>query len=56
MRIGLHTSIAKSLESAALRAAELGANTFQIFSGEPTTVEGFVSKRRVDRVAESRAR
>jgi deoxyribonuclease-4 len=35
MRIGLHTSIAKSLEGAALRAAELGANTFQIFSTSP---------------------
>ena len=35
MRIGLHTSIAKSLEHAALKAAELGANTFQIFSASP---------------------
>ena len=35
MRIGLHTSIAKSLEGAALRAAELGANTLQIFSASP---------------------
>ena len=35
MRIGLHTSISKSLEGAALRAAELGANTFQIFSASP---------------------
>src|SRR5579872_4653235 len=35
MRIGLHTSIAKSLVGAALRAAELGANTFQIFSASP---------------------
>ena len=35
MRIGLHTSIAKSLEHSALRAAELGANTFQIFSASP---------------------
>lgn len=35
MRIGIHTSIAKSLESAALKAAELGANTFQIFSASP---------------------
>ena len=35
MRIGLHTSIAKSLEGAALRAAELGAKTFQIFSASP---------------------
>ena len=35
MRIGLHTSIAGSLEWAALKAAELGANTFQIFSTSP---------------------
>src|SRR6202161_1892247 len=35
MRIGLHTSIAGSLDRAALKAAELGANTFQIFSSSP---------------------
>ena len=35
MRIGIHTSIAGSLEKAALRAHELGANTFQIFSASP---------------------
>ena len=35
MRLGLHTSIAKSLENAALKAAEVGANTFQIFSASP---------------------
>jgi deoxyribonuclease-4 len=35
VRLGLHTSISKSLEGAALRAAELGANTFQIFSASP---------------------
>ena len=35
MRIGIHTSIAKSLENAALKAHELGANTFQIFSASP---------------------
>lgn len=35
MRIGIHTSIASSLEKAALKAAELGANTFQIFSASP---------------------
>ena len=35
MRIGIHTSIAGSLENAALKAAELGANTFQIFSASP---------------------
>lgn len=34
-RIGLHTSIAGSLERSALTAAELGANTFQIFSSSP---------------------
>ena len=35
MRIGIHTSIAKSLEHAALTAAQMGANTFQIFSASP---------------------
>ncbi len=35
MRIGLHTSISAALEKAALRAYELGANTFQIFSASP---------------------
>jgi len=35
VRIGLHTSIAGSLERSALDAAALGANTFQIFSSSP---------------------
>ncbi|HWF10401.1 MAG TPA: deoxyribonuclease IV [Bryobacteraceae bacterium] len=35
MRIGIHTSRAKSLEDAALTAHRLGANTFQIFSASP---------------------
>jgi deoxyribonuclease-4 len=35
LRIGIHTSIAGSLEKAALKAASLGANTFQIFSASP---------------------
>ena|SRR5579864_1982958 len=35
MRIGLHTSIAGSLEKAAIEAVEAGANTFQIFSASP---------------------
>ena len=35
MRIGIHTSRAKSLENAATKAAALGANTFQIFSASP---------------------
>ncbi len=35
MRLGLHTSIAKSLENAALLAVHAGANTFQIFSASP---------------------
>ncbi len=35
MRIGIHTSIAGSLEAAALEAVSLGANTFQIFSSSP---------------------
>jgi deoxyribonuclease-4 len=35
LRLGIHTSRAGSLEKAALKAAELGANTFQIFSASP---------------------
>ncbi len=35
LRIGIHTSTAGSLERAAIKAAELGANTFQIFSTSP---------------------
>lgn len=35
MRIGIHTSIAGALDNAALKAVELGANTFQIFSASP---------------------
>jgi deoxyribonuclease-4 len=37
MRLGMHTSKSGSLENAALRAAQLGANTFQIFSSSPRT-------------------
>jgi deoxyribonuclease IV len=35
LRIGIHTSKSGSLERAALKAQELGANTFQIFSTSP---------------------
>ena len=35
MRLGHHTSIAGSLERSALKAHEIGANTFQIFSSSP---------------------
>jgi len=35
MRIGIHTSTAGAPVNAALKAAELGANCFQIFSGSP---------------------
>jgi len=35
LRIGIHTSTAGSLEKAAIKAAELGANAFQIFSASP---------------------
>jgi deoxyribonuclease-4 len=37
LRIGIHTSRAKSLEEAGLEAHRLGANTFQIFSASPRT-------------------
>ena len=35
MRIGIHTFTSESLERSALRAHELGANCFQIFSASP---------------------
>jgi deoxyribonuclease-4 len=35
LRLGIHTFTEGSLEKAALKAAELGANTFQIFSASP---------------------
>jgi deoxyribonuclease IV len=35
LRLGIHTSIARSLENSALEAIRLGANTFQIFSASP---------------------
>src|SRR5947199_737418 len=35
LRLGIHTFTAGSLEKAAIKAAELGANTFQIFSASP---------------------
>ncbi|HJY08874.1 MAG TPA: TIM barrel protein, partial [Bryobacteraceae bacterium] len=35
LRIGIHTSTAGSLERSAVKAHELGANTFQIFSASP---------------------
>jgi deoxyribonuclease-4 len=35
VRLGIHTSTSGSLEGAALKAADLGANTFQIFSANP---------------------
>ena len=33
LRIGIHTSIARPLEAAALKSAELGANRFQSAAG-----------------------
>jgi deoxyribonuclease-4 len=35
LRLGLHTSTSGSLEKAGIRAAEVGANTMQIFSSSP---------------------
>jgi deoxyribonuclease-4 len=35
LRIGIHTSTAGALERSAIKAHELGANTFQIFSASP---------------------
>ncbi len=45
MRIGIHTSIAGALEKAALKAAELGANTFQIFTSSPRMWKASVPRR-----------
>lgn len=42
MRLGCHTSISGSLHKSALRAAEIGANTFQIFSTSPRMWRGSV--------------
>jgi deoxyribonuclease IV len=35
LRIGIHTSTAGALQRSAIKAVELGANTFQIFSASP---------------------
>ena len=35
LRLGIHTSVSKSLEDAAVKAHELGGNTCQIFSASP---------------------
>src|SRR5229473_3353766 len=45
LRIGIHTSISGSLEKAALKAAELGANTFQIFSASPRMWRAYMPKK-----------
>src|SRR5690349_17568477 len=55
LRIGIHTSISGSLEKAALKAAELGANTFQIFSASPRMWRATMP-RRDDVAALKRAR
>lgn len=57
LRIGIHTSIAGSLENAALKAAELGANTFQIFSASPRMWNaGRLDGEQVHRLKEARKR
>ena len=56
VRIGLHTSIAGALERSALKAAELGANTFQIFSSSPRQWKASVPSAAGDQAAEARAR
>jgi len=55
LRIGIHTSIATSLENAALKAVELGANTFQIFSASPRMWRASMP-RRDEILAQQRAR
>jgi deoxyribonuclease-4 len=56
LRIGIHTSKSGSLERAGLKAHELGANTFQIFSTSPrmwrTGVPDAADIRRLDKVRE----
>jgi deoxyribonuclease IV len=57
LRIGIHTSIAGGLDKAALRAAELGANTFQIFSTSPRMWKsGPVDAQAAARIKEARER
>jgi len=57
VRIGIHTSIAKSLEHAALKAGELGANTFQIFSASPRMWRaGKPDPEQVKRLKDARSR
>ena len=41
-RLGIHTSIAGALERSAVKAVELGANTFQIFSSSPRQWKGSI--------------
>jgi deoxyribonuclease IV len=57
VRIGIHTSIAGALENAALHAAKLGANTFQIFSASPRMWRaGPLDPAAVERFRATRAR
>ncbi len=56
MRIGLHTSIAGALERSAITAAELGANTFQIFSSSPRQWKASVPSAPAIKLLNARAR
>jgi len=55
MRIGHHTSISGALENSALKAVELGANTFQIFR-RARPVESLGTERPRHRALSARAR
>ncbi|HEY7305198.1 MAG TPA: deoxyribonuclease IV [Bryobacteraceae bacterium] len=55
MRIGIHTSTAGALERSAIKAHELGANTFQIFSASPRMWRAKIpDKEQVKRLKELR--
>src|SRR5215472_18641668 len=56
-RIGIHTSTAGGVESAAERAYRLGANTFQIFSSSPRQWKPYsLSSEQCARMHELRAK
>jgi len=57
LRLGIHTSISGSLENSALKAAELGANTFQIFSASPRMWRaGIPDRAQIKRLRDARER
>ena len=56
MRVGVHTSIAGGVEHAALRAKEIGCDTFQMFSANPRGWKaGELTRGACERFRETRA-